>query len=82
MQKHYIVILWYTIMEITTIKLTKKTKSRLDKLKTHKRDSYEEIVQRMLEILNISRLNPSKAKEKLMEIDELNHAISSPKASS
>ena len=69
-------------MEITTIKLTKKTKSRLDKLKTHKRDSYEEIVQRMLEILNISRLNPSKAKEKLMEIDELNHAISSPKASS
>ncbi len=62
-------------MEITTIKLRKNTKNRLDKLKTHKRDSYEDITQRILEILNLCRLNPNKAKEKLMEIDKLNSSI-------
>ena len=62
-------------MEITTIKLAKNTKNRLDKLKTHKRDSYEDIMQRILEILNLCRLNPNKAKEKLMEIDKENSKI-------
>ena len=81
MQKGFIGILKYRIMEITTIKLAKKTKSRLDKLKTHKRDSYEDIVQRMLELLNFTRLNPAKAREKLTEIDELNSAITKKPAS-
>ncbi len=63
-------------MEITTIKLKKKTKVRLDKLKIHKRESYEDVIQKMLEILNICRLNPSKAKEKLTEIDKENKRVS------
>jgi hypothetical protein len=54
---------------ITTIKLNKKTKQRLEKLRIHKRDSYEEIVQRMLSILNLSRTNPDKAQDKLQEIE-------------
>ena len=63
-------------MEITTIKLKKSTKSRLDKLKTHKRDSYEDVTQRIMEILNLCRIKPEKAKEKLVEIDRQNKAIS------
>ncbi len=64
------------MMDITTIKLRKNTKNRLDKLKTHKRDSYEDITQRILEILNLCRLNPLRAKAKLMEIDKMNSLIS------
>lgn len=58
-------------MEITTIKLQKKTKSRLDKLKIHKRESYDEAIQKILEILNICRIQPEKARAKLIEIDKI-----------
>ena len=37
--------------ENTTIKLNKKTKLRLDKLKEYKRETYDEILEKMLEIL-------------------------------
>jgi len=55
--------------EITTIKLNKKTKQRLEKLRTHKKDSYDEIVQRMLSILNTCRIDPDKAQSKLKAIE-------------
>ena len=55
--------------KITTIKLTKNTKSRLDKLRVHKRDSYDEILQRMLNILNTCRLEPNRAQAKLRNIE-------------
>ena len=56
------------MVEITTIKLTKKTKSRLNKLRSFPRESYEEILQNILEILNICRIDPEKALDKLLEI--------------
>lgn len=56
--------------EITTIKLKKATKTRLDKLKIHRRESYEEILQKILNILNICRINPEKAKAILIKIDK------------
>jgi len=59
------------ITQITTIKLTKKTKSRLDYLKTHKRETYDETIKKMLAILNICKVNPLRAKSKLKEIDYL-----------
>ena len=62
-------------MEITTIKLSKKTKNRLDNLKTHKRDSYEDIVERILSTLNICRVNPIKAKAHLAAIARKNRKI-------
>ena len=58
--------------EITTIKLNKKTKLRLDKIKSYKRESYEDIMQKILEILNICRINPEKARAKLIAIDKNN----------
>lgn len=55
--------------EITTIKLSKQTKERLDKLKVYKRESYEEIIQKVLEILNLTRTSPERARAKLIAID-------------
>jgi len=54
---------------ITTIKISKKTKERLDHLKEYKRESYEEIVEKMLKILNICRISPIQARQKLVAID-------------
>lgn len=58
-------------MEITTIKLEKETKKRLDKLKIHKRESYDDVLQKILSILNVCRVNPLQARMKLKEIDRI-----------
>jgi len=57
--------------KITTIKLTKETKKRLDGLKIHPRETYEEVLQRVLEILNLCIINPLRAKMQLIKIDNL-----------
>jgi hypothetical protein len=57
--------------KITTIKIKIPTKDRLDKLRVHKRDSYDEIVQRMLGILNICRKDPDQAQETLEKLESL-----------
>ena len=56
--------------EITTIKLYKKTKDRLEKLRNYKRESYDEIIQKMLDILNTLRVEPERARSKLVSIDK------------
>ena len=55
--------------EITTIKLNKKTKDRLDKLRVHKRETYDEILQRTLSILNLCRVDPERAQFRLRSIE-------------
>ena len=55
-------------MEITTIKLEKKTKARLDNLRDYKRESYEEIISKILDILNLCRVDPETAQEKLASV--------------
>lgn len=62
-------------MQITTIKLTKKTKRRLEKLRSYKRESYEEILQKILSILNICRISPDKARPLLIKIDRENKSL-------
>lgn len=56
--------------DISTIKLEKNTKSRLDKFKIHKRETYDEIVQKLLGILNICRADPDRAQDKLIDIEK------------
>lgn len=56
--------------KITTIKLSQKTKDRVDKLRVYKRESYDEIVQKILEILNLVRTEPDRARAKLIGIDK------------
>jgi predicted transcriptional regulator len=57
-------------MAVTTIKLQKETKQRLDKLKEHSRESYDEIIKKVLYVLNVVRESPDKAKGILEFIDE------------
>jgi hypothetical protein len=58
-------------MAITTIKLQKETKDRIEKLRESKRESYDDILRKILYVLNITRDNPIKAKGLLEKIDEL-----------
>ena len=55
---------------ITTIKLEKKTKDRLEHLRSYKRETYEEIVQNILNILNICLADPEKARSKLITLNK------------
>jgi len=54
---------------ITTIKLEKTTKSRLDRLKEHEKESYEVVIKKILYVLNTIRKNPEKANKILGGID-------------
>lgn len=58
-------------MTITTIKLQKETKDRLDKLRENKRESYDDLIKKILYTLNMTRENPLKAKSFLEKIDEI-----------
>ena len=58
-------------MNITTIKLEKETKKRIDKLREHKRETYEELLRKILYILNTVKVEPEKAQKILNKIDTL-----------
>ncbi|MFA7708010.1 MAG: hypothetical protein WCX73_03605 [Candidatus Pacearchaeota archaeon] len=57
------------MVKITTIKLDIETKQRLDHLKEHKRETYEEIIKKILFILNKLRKDPVSANKFLSRID-------------
>jgi len=44
--------------KITTIKLNNETKKRLDNLKEYERETYDELINKVLNIINISIKNP------------------------
>ena len=47
--------------KITTIKLLEETKLRVEKLREHKRESYDDILRKILYVLNTARESPEKA---------------------
>jgi hypothetical protein len=55
---------------ITTIKLKKETKQRLEKLKEYKRESFNDLIKKILYILNLARVEPEKSRVLLQKIDE------------
>ena len=55
--------------DITTIKLAKKTKSRLDNLRVYKKETYEEVITKILEILNLFRRDSQEAIRRLSQIE-------------
>ena len=65
--------------QITTVKLSKKTKSRLDHFKEYRRETYDEILEKILEILNLSRSSPERARSRLISLDRKNRKVSSKK---
>ncbi|MEA3248696.1 MAG: hypothetical protein U9Q73_03260 [Nanoarchaeota archaeon] len=58
-------------LKITTIKLAEETKFRLEKLREHKGESYDDILRKILYILNVARDDSEKAKRILERISEL-----------
>ena len=56
--------------DITTIKITKKTKERLDNLKENSRETYEEILKKILHTLNLVRRDPITGNRFLGNIDK------------
>jgi len=57
--------------KITTIKLLEETKLRIEKLREHKRESYDDILRKILYVLNTARESPEKAKRILERISDL-----------
>ena len=57
--------------KITTIKLLEETKLRIEKLREHKRESYDDILRKILYVLNAARDSPEKAKRILERISDL-----------
>lgn len=57
------------IGKITTIKIERETKARLDKLKEHERESYNQVIKKILYILNLVRKNPLLGNRVLSNID-------------
>ncbi|MGC9310003.1 MAG: DUF7557 family protein [Candidatus Nanoarchaeia archaeon] len=55
--------------KITTIKLKKETKQRLEKLREYNRESYDEIIRKILHVLNTLKIEPLKARTILDKID-------------
>lgn len=55
--------------EITTIKLNKLTKNRLDHLKVYQRETYEEIIKKMLDLLNTCKASPENARQRLIHLE-------------
>ena len=59
-------------IKITTVKLSNSTKNRIDKLRSYPKESYDSVLNRMLGILNICKINPEKARARLMGVDRQN----------
>jgi hypothetical protein len=57
--------------KITTIKLLEETKLRIEKLREHKRESYDDILRKILYVLNLAREDPEKSKRVLEKISTL-----------
>ncbi len=55
--------------KITTIKLSESTKLRLEKLRVYERETYDEILRRMLDLLTLTRIDPDKAESTLISIE-------------
>ena len=54
---------------ITTIKLHRETKNRLDRLKEFNKETYDEVLRKLLFILTVSKKNPEKSRKMLDKID-------------
>jgi len=58
-----------TNTKVTTMKIEIETKERLDRLKEHEKESYNQVIKKMLHLLNIFRKNPEQGNKILRAID-------------
>tara|TARA_Y100000310_G_C20128887_1_gene554928 strand:+ start:94 stop:342 length:249 start_codon:yes stop_codon:yes gene_type:complete len=57
--------------KITTIKLERETKARLDRLKEHEKESYNQVIKKILHLLNVYRKSPEQGNKILRTIDSM-----------
>ncbi|MEM0465329.1 MAG: hypothetical protein QXW97_01355 [Candidatus Pacearchaeota archaeon] len=57
------------MVDVTTIKISSETRERLTKLKEYERETFDEILNKILYVLNICKKDPEKAKKFLENID-------------
>jgi uncharacterized protein (DUF2344 family) len=55
--------------KITTIKISTETKERLEKLKEYERETYNDVLNKIFYVLNISKKEPERARKVLENID-------------
>lgn len=56
--------------KITTIKLSTETKQRLDHIKEYDRETYNELINKLFYIINVTRKEPLKAQKILENLDK------------
>ena len=59
----------------TTIKLMEKTKKDLEKFREHNRESYEEIVRKLIFIAETAKVEPHLSKKTILEIEAARERI-------
>jgi hypothetical protein len=57
-------------LRTTTIKISEKTKERLEHLKEHKEESFDTLINKAINILNVCMRSPSLAGKILRDIDK------------
>lgn len=57
------------MVDVTTLKISKETRERLGKLKEYERETFDEVLNKILYILNVCKKDPEKAKRVLENID-------------
>jgi hypothetical protein len=55
--------------DITTVKISTETRERLSRLKEYERETFDEVLNKVLYVLNVCRKDPEKAKRFLENID-------------
>jgi len=56
--------------KVRTIKINLDTKKRLEHFRVYRRETYNEILQRIFDILNICRTNPENARFRLVMLEK------------
>jgi len=56
-------------MDVTTIKIERETKTRLERLKEHERETFNQVIKKILYILNQIRKDPISGNRVLGNID-------------
>ena len=64
---------------LTTIQLEKSTKNKLEKLKEYKRETYDELVNKLIEISEFVNAEPELKEEFLEEIEDARKEIKAGK---
>ncbi len=59
----------------TTIKLQQNTKSELDNFRQYKNESYNDLVRKILYLLNVCRTQPKMTQKTIMDIEEARKQI-------